>query len=153
MGLFTILRSVPGTFTTMFVIERPFLNQILNHLQDCYPEEGCGLVAGDEMGRVTAVYPIENSLHSPTAFKMEPKQQIEAMLALEANGWQLLAIYHSHPGGPEIPSRTDIQQAHYPEALTLIISLSEQTVPTVRLFQITGPTVVEKKMQVVQPSA
>ncbi|MCA9900125.1 MAG: M67 family metallopeptidase [Ardenticatenaceae bacterium] len=147
--MFTILRSVPGTFTTMFVIERPFLNQILNHLQDCYPEEGCGLVAGDEMGRVTAVYPIENSLRSPTAFQMNPQQQLQTMLALEANGWQLLAIYHSHPHGPETPSVTDVQQAYYPDALSMIVSLANQVTPTVRLFQIAKSIVIEKKIKVV----
>lgn len=137
----------------MVLMTQAFLNQIINHLQTCYPEEGCGLVAGDDAGRVTAVYPIENSLHSPTAFKMNPQQQIQAMLELEANDWQLLAIYHSHPHGPETPSRTDIQQATYPEALTLIVSLAEQTAPVLRLFHITGPTVTEKKIKVVQPSA
>ena len=133
----------------MFVIERPFLDQILNHLQACYPEEGCGLIAGDELGRVTAVYPIENNLHSPTAYKMNPQQQIQAMLELEAIGWQLLAIYHSHPHGPETPSPTDIQQATYPEAFSLIVSLAAQSAPVVRLFHITGPLVTEKKMRVV----
>ncbi|MEZ4594001.1 MAG: M67 family metallopeptidase [Chloroflexota bacterium] len=133
----------------MVLMTRPFLNQIINHLQTCYPEEGCGLVAGDELGRVTAVYPIENSRHSPTAYRMNPQQQIQAMLDLEANGWQLLAIYHSHPHGPETPSSTDIQQATYPEALSIIVSLADLTEPTVRIFQITGPTVTEKKMKVV----
>ena len=136
----------------MLTIKRPFLNQILTHLQNCYPQEGCGLVAGDEAGGVTAVYPINNALQSATAYKMVPQQQLRAMLDLEANGWQLLAIYHSHPQGPEHPSVTDIKQATYPEALTLIVSLHDQSSPVTRLFHILGPTVTEKKMKVVQPS-
>ncbi|WP_420641020.1 M67 family metallopeptidase [Candidatus Leptofilum sp.] len=131
------------------IIERPFLNQILNHLQDCYPEEGCGLVAGDARGRVTAVYPIENSLHSLTAFTMNPQQQVQAMLDLETNGWQLLAIYHSHPHGPETPSTSDIQQAYYPEALTLIVSLANRKTPSVRIFHIQEQIVAEEKLKVV----
>lgn len=107
------------------------------------------MLAGDELGRVTAVYPIENNLHSPTAYQMNPQQQLKAMLELEANGWQMLAIYHSHPNGPETPSLTDIQQTTYPEALSLIVSLAKQTNPILRVFQITGPTVTEKKMKVV----
>ncbi|WP_420629141.1 M67 family metallopeptidase [Candidatus Leptofilum sp.] len=133
----------------MLIIERSFLNQILNHLQDCYPQEGCGLVAGDAVGRVTAVYPIKNSLHSPIAYQMNPQQQLQAMLNLEAEGWQLLAIYHSHPQGPETPSNTDIQQAYYPEALTMIISLANRKTPIVRIFQIEGQRVTEEKMKVV----
>ena len=133
--------------TLMLQIKRPLLEKMLDHLQACYPLEGCGLLAGDAQGRVTAVYPIENSLHSPTTYEMEPHQQIEAMLALEAAGWQLLAIYHSHPQGPEQPSTTDIAQAYYPEALHIIVSLREQTVPVVRAFQILGQEVIEQKIK------
>ncbi len=132
----------------MLTIARPFLDQVLDHLQACYPLEGCGLLAGDETGLVTAVYPIDNVLHSPTAYEMDPKQQIEAMLALEAAGWQLLAIYHSHPQGPEEPSATDITLAYYPKVLYIIVSLREQTLPVVRAFQIMAQEVVEQKIKI-----
>lgn len=137
----------------MLTIERPLLNQILEQLQACYPLEGCGLLAGDAAaGWVTAVYPIENSLHSPTAYKMDPAQQIQAMLDLEARGWQLLAIYHSHPHGPEIPSATDVALATYPEALYVIVSLQERAALVVRAFRIDGSAFIEETMRVVQPS-
>lgn len=134
----------------MLTIERPLLDQLLEHLQACYPQEGCGLLAGDgETGWVTAVYPIENSLHSPTAYKMNPTQQVQAMLELEARGWQMLAIYHSHPHGPETPSVTDVAQAMYPEAFHIIVSLQDRARPVVRTFSIAGQEVVEQKMRVV----
>jgi len=132
----------------MLTITRPFLTQMLDHLQACYPLEGCGLLAGDEMGTVTAVYPIDNVRQSPTAYEMDPQQQIEAMLALEAAGWQMLAIYHSHPLGPEHPSATDIALAYYPEALHVIVSLREQNAPGVRAFQIMRQEVIEQKIKV-----
>ncbi len=133
----------------MLTIERPFLNQIVDHLQMCYPLEGCGLVAGDDAGRVTAVYPITNILHSPTAYEMDPSQQIQAMLDLEAHGWQILAIYHSHPQGPETPSPTDIALAFYPETAYMIVSLRERSAPVVRAFQIVAQEVVEQTIMVV----
>ena len=133
----------------MLIIARPFLNQMLDHLQACYPLEGCGLLAGDEVGWVTAVYPIENILQSPTAYEMNPHQQIEAMLALEAAGWQLVAIYHAHPQGPELPSATDIALAFYPEAVNIIVSLRVQSVPVVRAFQFVGQEVIEQKIKVI----
>jgi proteasome lid subunit RPN8/RPN11 len=83
---------------------------------------------------------------------MDPKQQLQAMLALEANGWQLVAIYHSHPQGPETPSDSDVKQAYYPESLTMLVSLQTRNKPVVRVFQILGPTIIEKKMRIVQPS-
>lgn len=132
----------------MLTIARPFLDEMLDHLQACYPWEGCGLLAGDLDGVVTAVYPIDNILQSPTAYEMDPQQQVEAMLALEAAGWQMLAIYHSHPQGPPQPSATDIALAHYPEALHVVVSLREQNAPKVRAFQIMEQEVVEQKIKV-----
>ena len=128
----------------MLTIERPFLDQIITHLQSCYPLEGCGLVAGNEAGEITAVYPIENSLQSPTAYEMAPRQQIEAMLDMEAQGWQMAAIYHSHPQGPERPSATDIALAFYPEASYIIVSLKNRTEPVIRAFTIEAGNVSER---------
>lgn len=134
----------------MLMIPLQLFDQMVAHLQACYPLEGCGLLAGNEAGRVTAVYPIHNILQSPTAYKMNPNQQVEAMLAIEATGQKLLAIYHSHPQGPEWPSPTDISQAFYPEAITVIVSLRQQTAPVARAFQIVEQTVVEQKMKVLK---
>lgn len=83
------------------------------------PDEACGLLAGENHTSIK-VYPVENILHSPTKFLMEPKQQISALLEIEANNWDLIAIYHSHPSGPPFPSETDIQEYYYPEIPCLI---------------------------------
>ena len=133
----------------MLTIKRPFLQQLIAHLQDCYPLEGCGLLAGNEAREVTAIYPIDNILQSLTAYEMDPRQQIEAMIDLEAKGWQLVAIYHSHPHGPARPSPTDIAQAFYPEALNIIVSLQKQASPEVRAFTIVAQAVTEQSISVV----
>ncbi len=83
------------------------------------PEEACGLVAGQN-GHSLAVYPVENILHSIMRFRMHPEQQVKVYFEILAKGWDLAAIYHSHPAGPPSPSPTDIAEAAYPEAVTLI---------------------------------
>lgn len=83
------------------------------------PLEACGLLAGAE-GRVLKVYALENELRSPTRFRIAPQEQLAAFMEIEEAGWELLAIYHSHPGGPPHPSTSDIAEALYPEALHLI---------------------------------
>lgn len=88
------------------------------------PEEACGLLAGKN-NISTQVYPIENILHSPVKFLMEPKQQLNALLEIEQKGWELLAIYHSHPRGPNKPSETDILEYYYPDTPCLIWSGGE----------------------------
>lgn len=108
---------------------------MLAHLQSAYPQEACGLLAGKD-GRIAHIYMIENILHSPTAYEMDPRQQLEAMLHAEKQGLELLAAYHSHPSGPGIPSATDIAQAYYPDMLQLIISLQNRYDPRVGVFRI-----------------
>ncbi|MCI0521894.1 MAG: M67 family metallopeptidase [Chloroflexi bacterium] len=83
------------------------------------PEEACGLLAG-RGGRVEAALPVENALHSATRYRMEPQQQLEAMTLLDERGWELCAIYHSHPNGPDAPSPTDIAEAYIPEAVYIL---------------------------------
>ena len=61
-----------------------------------------------------------NTLHSAVRYRMEPLEQLAAFEAIDAQGWQLVGIYHSHPAGPEQPSPTDIAEAYYPEAVYLI---------------------------------
>jgi proteasome lid subunit RPN8/RPN11 len=94
---------------------------MLEHVQLCLPEESCGLVAGNEQ-HVAQIYPVTNKLHSPVRFRMEETEQLAAMLDLDENGWEILAIYHSHPAGPDHPSPTDLAEFAYPGVLSLIWS-------------------------------
>jgi proteasome lid subunit RPN8/RPN11 len=131
------------------ILKRPFYNQIISHLQAEYPLEACGILAG-RAGAVVHQYPIANMLYSPTAYKMEPEQQLAAMLDMEEKGWEMTAVYHSHPQGPERPSATDIAQAYYPDVIQLIISLQQPSQPVMRAFMIRNGRVTEMDI-VVQP--
>jgi proteasome lid subunit RPN8/RPN11 len=51
---------------------------------------------------------------------MDPDAQIKAMFEIEEEGHQIVAIYHSHPVGPKVPSEMDINEASYPDAAYLI---------------------------------
>ncbi len=91
-----------------------------SHVEANKPEEACGLLAG--IGHaVSEVLQITNQNHSPTSFRMDPVEQIQAFNRIEAQGLELIGIYHSHPAGPESaggrnpgPSPTDIAEAAYP---------------------------------------
>ncbi len=131
----------------MLKIKRPFLNQLLAHLQAEYPLEACGILAG-QGGQVIKLYPIENKLHSPTAYEMNPQQQLVAMLEIEERGWAMTAVYHSHPHGPETPSPTDITQAYYPDTIQVIVSLAQRDQPVIRAFTIMNGRVQETAIDV-----
>lgn len=132
----------------MLQISQAHLETMLAQLQTAYPLEACGLLAGQE-GEVQKLYPVENRLASAYAYEMDPSQQLAAMIDLEERGWELLAIYHSHPHGPETPSATDIARSFYPEAAQVIVSLQDRRRPSVRAFRIAGDRVTEIPIRVV----
>ena len=116
-------------------IKRPLFQAMITHLQANDPLEACGILAGVN-NQVTHLYAIDNVLASPVAYEMDPQQQLQAMIDLEEHGWEMVAIFHSHPTGPEQPSPTDVAQAYYPECVYIIASLVNQEQPVVRGFRI-----------------
>jgi [CysO sulfur-carrier protein]-S-L-cysteine hydrolase len=121
--------------------------QMLEDVLDQYPLEACGIVAGQNGGAV-AVFPVENSLRSPVRFLMDPAQQVKVLFHLEEQGWDLLAIYHSHPEGPPNPSPTDIAEAYYPEAAYLIWSIDGDDW-VCRGYTIVGGSVEEIHLEII----
>lgn len=104
-----------------FVLQLSHLENILQSVARAAPLEACGLVAA-QYGRSCEVFPVFNILASPTEFLMDPAQQITAMQLIFDKGWELAAIYHSHPAGPAVPSTQDLAAAAYPEVQHLIFS-------------------------------
>ena len=121
--------------------------QMIAHLEDALPLEGCGLLAGLG-GTVTRIYPVDNALSSPHAYEMDPGQQVEAFLDLEKRGWELAAIYHSHPNGPDTPSMEDISKSNYTEPYYIIVSFRDQQEPMARAFTIRDGESTEVLLQV-----
>jgi proteasome lid subunit RPN8/RPN11 len=108
-----------------FVISEKHWQTMLAHILACLPEEGCGLVGGHFMpdgAHSRAILPVTNDLHSPVRFYMSPGEQIRALTWLDENCLDLVAIFHSHPGGPGVPSATDLAEFAYPGVLYLILS-------------------------------
>jgi len=93
--------------------------QMRGDVETRLPQEACGVVGGLQR-RALQVYPATNVLHSRVSYRMEAEEQVRIILSLEKLGWDLLAIYHSHPAGPGHPSPTDLADAAYPEAVYLI---------------------------------
>ncbi|HUS94387.1 MAG TPA: M67 family metallopeptidase [Patescibacteria group bacterium] len=133
----------------MIQIDRRHHQVVLRDLEATLPLEGCGLMAGSGT-RVEHLYPIANRLASPYAYEMDPDQQLKAMVDLEDRGWEMLAIYHSHPNGPDTPSQTDVRQAYYPEAAYVIISFRYQQAPSARAFHIIDRQVIEIPYAIVE---
>ncbi len=121
---------------------------LIEQARAAHPLETCGLMGGND-NRVWQLYPVENIRSSPIEYEMDPTGQLRAMLDMEEKGWELMAIYHSHPHGPQMPSATDVDQAYYPESAYVIISLLSQHRPTIRAFNIVSDRVTEIPLYVV----
>lgn len=112
------------------------VNKILTHAQHSPESEVCGLIAACN-GEPGAVYPIANVAETPdTLFAMDPAAQIDAMRLIRESGEELFAIYHSHPHAPAEPSARDLEEAAYPEALYLIVSLDTKGVLEMQGFRL-----------------
>jgi proteasome lid subunit RPN8/RPN11 len=117
------------------VLPRKLVNQVLTHAQQHEHSESCGLISADN-GSPVHYYAVKNIAADPsTRFEMEPKQQINAMKHMREHHEELFAIVHSHPASPPLPSATDLQEAGYPEAYYIIVSLNTRGVLEMRGFK------------------
>jgi len=94
------------------ILSNQQIRKIVNHVSNHAPLEACGLLAGKNE-RVEKVLFVQNQAQSPVRFVMDPIQQLKAFDWIDDNGLELLAIFHSHPAGPETASPTDIAEASY----------------------------------------
>lgn len=135
---------------TEICLPRKLTNQLLHLAQISPAAEVCGLVGANADGLPVSCYPVANSAQTPkTRFQLESSQQIAAMKAMRETGQSLFAIYHSHPDTPAEPSPTDIEQASYPEAVHLIISLNTKGVLEMRAFKIVEKIVEELPLRLI----
>ena len=117
------------------------MSAILDHAREGYPDEVCGLIAGrQETGLV--LYRGQNVASAPwVSFELDAGTLLR-QIEFEEQGLELVAIYHSHPTGPDEPSATDVARALYPAAAALICSLAGAQ-PALRAFRIVDGRVNE----------
>jgi proteasome lid subunit RPN8/RPN11 len=111
------------------------------------PNEACGILAGDSAaidgGRALSFYPLTNAEASPFLYRIDPTEQLRAMVAIDDADEVVWGIFHSHVASPAEPSVTDIGLAFYPEALYLICSLADAGSPHIRAWSIRAGAVIE----------
>lgn len=123
--------------------------EMLDHVRQARPHEGCGLVAG-KAGAPTRFFPCRNNHPSPiTRYRVDDQELLQAIREMDDNGWELLAIFHSHPASRAYPSPTDVAQAHYPESIYLIVSLQDPEQPDLHGFWIRNGQITEHRVEIV----
>ena len=124
----------------------PVLNVMIDHAEREWPLECCGLLYGDgEL--IDRVLPCTNESRSETTFSIPPQELFEAFRLIRRAGRRLMGIYHSHPRGPEGPSRRDIEEFEYREASCWIVSMQNRP-PVVRCFRWSPGGFVEESIAI-----
>lgn len=117
--------------------------ELIGHARDDAPNECCGYIRMSD-GSVEETFRSRNLRNSPYGYELDPESLFAANdLDDEGHG---VAIYHSHPRSPAEPSQTDINLAHYPHWLYLIVSLADD--PEIRAWRIADGRVEEEPIAV-----
>ncbi len=110
------------------ILPHTLYQALVAHAQAQWPQEACGLLRG-RAGRATEFLPARNvAPHPRTDYQVDPQTLLQA-LDWEDQGDELIAIFHSHPTSPPIPSPVDVAQALYPDSVYLILSLQNRDQP------------------------
>jgi len=129
-------------------LARDLLDEIVAHSRDDLPNECCGLIGGSN-GKMTSVHRARNAAGTWLRYELHPTDQLRIMNRLEADGEDLVGIYHSHTKSEAFPSQTDINLADaWPDPLYLICSLERPDDPVVRAFAIRDGDVEEVDLDV-----
>ena len=125
-------------------ISQDLYDEMVAHAREDAPNECCGMVASRD-GEAVRVYRAVNAAASPLRYEIDGAEQYRIQMAIDDEGLDLGAIYHSHTRTAPYPSQTDINLAFYPQALYVIVGLASQEAD-VRAYEIRDGKVSETKM-------
>ena len=102
------------------------------------PNEACGVIVGDrwaaEGGRAIRYEGARNRAASPFRYEVDPKDLLRLTIETDDADQVFWAIAHSHVRSPAVPSPTDVGVAQYPDALYILVSLSDDEVRAWRIL-------------------
>jgi len=110
---------------------------ILAHARAGYPNEACGLIIGDrpasEAGFPLRFEATRNAAESPYRYDIAPDDLYRISVAADDADQVIWGIVHSHVRSPAVPSPTDVGLAFYPDALYVLVSLTDESVRAWRI--------------------
>ncbi|HVA87378.1 MAG TPA: M67 family metallopeptidase, partial [Candidatus Saccharimonadales bacterium] len=141
------------------------VRQLIDHARDEYPNEACGLIVGDrpaaDGGRPLRFEPTRNAAASPLRYEIDSADLLRISIAADDRDEVFWGIVHSHVRSAAQPSPTDIGLAFYPDALYVLVTLSEapeapglvpgvSVTPFVRAWRILDGRVWEVELEVTE---
>jgi len=127
----------------MLPLSDGFREQMIAHAREQFPKECCGMLAGVD-GKPVNVVRATNSEDSEFRYRVDDQDLLRFLRDNDDNGWDFLAVYHSHTRSEAYPSPTDVRLAsNWPDPYYVLVSLEDQENPVVRAFRITDGEISE----------
>ena len=141
---------------TVLQLSRSAYLDLVAHLYDGLPDEGCGLLGGRPAvaeGEPTAAaalfYPSVNVAASSRVYTIDPTTHLRADRDAEDRGLEIIGVAHSHTHTEPYPSPTDVAQAPDPSWHYVIVSF-RQGPPVLRSYRIRDGEITEEPVVVVE---
>ncbi len=120
--------------------------EMIGHTYDGYPLEACGLLVGKGT-RVHRFVACTNEAASARIYAIPGKELLRAERDAEAEGLEIIGVFHSHTHSEPYPSPTDVAQAPDPTWHYVIVSLKREA-PETRSFRIVDGDISEERVAV-----
>ena len=140
-------------------IPATMVQALIDHARAAVPNEACGLILGDRPaasgGRALRFEAARNAAASPYRYEIHPDDLYRLTVATDDADQVFWGIVHSHTHTPAVPSPTDIGLAFYPDALYILVSLSQDEAdaatgrPSVRAWRIVDGATHEVAIDVI----
>jgi [CysO sulfur-carrier protein]-S-L-cysteine hydrolase len=119
---------------------------MIAHAYGGYPLEACGLLIGNA-NTVHRFVPCTNEAASARVYTIPALEHLRAERAAEADGHEVIGVFHSHTHSEPYPSPTDVAQAPDPSWHYVIVSLKRDA-PEARSFRIVDGAISEEPIAV-----
>jgi proteasome lid subunit RPN8/RPN11 len=120
--------------------------EMIGHAYDGYPLEACGLLVGKD-AQVHRFIACTNEAASARIYAIPGRELLRAERDAEADGLEIIGVFHSHTHSEPYPSPTDVAQAPDPGWHYVIVSLKRDA-PETRSYHIADGTVTEERVAV-----
>ena len=127
----------------MVQIEPDAYAAVRRHGEEAYPEESCGVLLGQFLGRerlVGAAIPCANARRdSPrNRYAIDPKELVRIQRDARERALDIVGFYHSHPDHPAEWSATDLAEAHWVLCSYLITHVAKGVAAETRAYRLEG---------------
>lgn len=111
--------------TAELLLDGTAARAVLDHALATLPDECCGVLLGPAARHASEAVPTRNAHETPrTRYRIDPEDQLAAVLRAEEEGLEVVGFYHSHPRGYAAFSEEDEARGSWEGAAYLLLSLS-----------------------------